>query len=73
MPAYNHNIKFGEKIRSLRREQDLTQEELASRAKLDDKYISNLEKGMNSPSLDTIAQLARALKVTIADLFSTMN
>ncbi len=55
---------FGEALRSCRIENGLSQEELAFRAGLHRTYISQLERGMKSPSLETIGRIAKALKLT---------
>lgn len=62
------NLAFGIAIRQIRLSQKLTQEELAYRANLDRTYISLLELGTNSPSLDTIFLLCAALDVNFPTL-----
>jgi transcriptional regulator with XRE-family HTH domain len=52
---------FGRVIRDRRLGAGLTQESLAERAELTRNYISELERGLKSPSLATIEALARAL------------
>jgi len=46
----------------------LTQERVAERAHTDAKYMSALENGRSSPTLDTIMALAKALNVRADDL-----
>ncbi|GAC1394551.1 MAG: hypothetical protein NVS4B11_21300 [Ktedonobacteraceae bacterium] len=48
-------------IRDLRREAGLSQEELAHQCDLHRTYISQLERGLKSPSLTTINTLATIL------------
>jgi transcriptional regulator with XRE-family HTH domain len=62
--------RFGKAIRRRRRELDMTQEKLAELAELHRTYISNLENGEANPSLDIIDRLARALDISIAQLFT---
>lgn len=62
-------IKIGEKIRYYRRVKDLTQTELANLVGNDRQYIYKIEKGKVSPSISTIAVLAYALNITLAELF----
>ncbi len=51
--------QLGMQIRSLRRKHDLTQEELAGRARISLKYIQNLEgKNPQNPSLEILQKLA---------------
>jgi transcriptional regulator with XRE-family HTH domain len=56
------NRAFGRVLRELREQADLSQEQLATMAGLHRTYISILERGKRSPTLDTIAVLARALR-----------
>jgi len=55
------NRAFGRVLRALRERAGLSQEALAIRSGLHRTYISILERGKRSPTLDTIAVLARAL------------
>ena len=64
---------FGARIRDLRNRAELSQEELAEQADLHWTYLSDLERARQSPTLDVVNRLARALKVTIADLFAPLN
>ncbi|TLD68160.1 helix-turn-helix transcriptional regulator [Phragmitibacter flavus] len=60
--------KFGIHVRNLRETQDLTQEQLAERAKLDITYISGIERGLRNPSLLSLLRLAKALGVSLKQL-----
>jgi len=60
--------RFAARIHNLRTERGLSQEALASRARLDPSYISALEGARKVASLTTIASLAAGLKVDIAVL-----
>lgn len=63
------NIKIGKKIKELRRERGITQEELAVLMETSYKYIQRIE-GKTPPDirLSTIEKLAKALKVKPAKL-----
>ncbi|WP_396149436.1 helix-turn-helix domain-containing protein [Flavobacterium sp.] len=63
-------IKFGEKIRQLRKEKNLSQEELADRAKLHRTYIGMIERAEKNITLTNIQKLAIALDVDINQLFN---
>jgi transcriptional regulator with XRE-family HTH domain len=63
-------MSLGKRIRSLRKTNGWTQEELAEHAELSHKYIGEVERGEVNPSLDTLLSIANALKVEIARLFS---
>jgi len=58
----------GNSIAGHRRLLDLTQQEVADRAGVSQKYISALERGERIPNLDTLDQIAGALGVPIRDL-----
>lgn len=59
---------LGVQVRKLRRAQDLTQYRLGRRAGLHMNYISDVELGKRNPSLTSICQLARGLRVKVRDL-----
>jgi transcriptional regulator with XRE-family HTH domain len=59
---------FARVLITVREERGLTQEALAFDSGYHPKYISMLERGINSPSLTAILEIARALDVTGADL-----
>jgi transcriptional regulator with XRE-family HTH domain len=63
-----HTIKFGHKLKLLRKKQFLSQEDLAELSKLDRKYISNLERDASSPTLDTLYKLAASFGITFLEL-----
>lgn len=52
---------IGDKIKELRKELDLTQEELASKLSLSRQCISRWENNSNEPSINDIIRLARML------------
>ena len=66
-------IAFGKIIRQLRLDAELTQEQLGLEADLRRTYISILELGQQQPSLTTILKLAKALKISAADIVSLVE
>lgn len=60
---------FGERIRTLRQNQGLSQERLADMAGVHRTYLSSLERGQRNVSLDNIHAIAAALGVPPAELF----
>lgn len=64
----NHNKAFGKILRSLRKDRGYTQETLAFESGLDRTYVSLLELGSRSPTLDTIMTLCSALNVSLSYL-----
>jgi transcriptional regulator with XRE-family HTH domain len=61
--------KFGEKVKFLRKEKNLSQEELAHLATIDRTYISDIEKGERNVSLIILEKLSNALEMEIFELF----
>jgi transcriptional regulator with XRE-family HTH domain len=55
-------ILIGEPLRKLRKQKNLSQEDLACYSNLDRKYIGNLERDTQNPTLETIIKLATALE-----------
>ena len=64
---------FAEVLREMRQEKGLSQEELADRAGLHRTYISQVERGLKSPSLRSLEQIARALGVSPSAILGRME
>ncbi len=62
-------MELGTKIKRLRLQNNLTQEELADRCELTKGYISQLENELTSPSMTTLEDILNALGTTFADFF----
>ena len=60
---------LGDKIKELRLQCDLTQEELANRCELSKGYISQLENDLTSPSIATLIDILSALGTTLKEFF----
>ena len=50
--------RLGARIRALRGDRDLTQEQIASRIGVSPKYVSQIECGQRSPSWETVVAIA---------------
>jgi transcriptional regulator with XRE-family HTH domain len=61
--------RFGKRLRTLRRERDITQERFAELAEISVDFLSLVERGINGPSFDTLDRMAKALRVPVRDLF----
>lgn len=59
---------FAERLREVRRSQNITQAELARRASVPSSYISDLEKAKSAPGIDLVDRLAKALGTSVMDL-----
>jgi transcriptional regulator with XRE-family HTH domain len=58
----------GERIRAARLHANLTQEAVALAAETDRSSVVRIERGQQSPTLDTLIRLARAIGVSLAEL-----
>ena len=63
-------MEIGDKLRRLRLQRGLTQEELANRVELSKSFISLLERDLTSPSLDTLSDLLETLGSDLPTFFS---
>jgi transcriptional regulator with XRE-family HTH domain len=65
-----HDIakRFGQRVRSLRVQRQLSQEALAAKADIDRAFLSGIERGVQNPSLFTIQAIADALDTTAGNL-----
>jgi transcriptional regulator with XRE-family HTH domain len=65
-----HMMQIGKKIKNLRVKKGLTQEELGERTDLSKGYISQLERDLSSPSLETFFSLLEVLGCTPREFFN---
>lgn len=61
----DHKKLFGRRVRRLRKEANLTLEKAAERAQLTSNYWGEVERSKKVPSLDTIAAMAKALRIPV--------
>jgi transcriptional regulator with XRE-family HTH domain len=64
-------ISFGLRLKQLRLERNLSQEQLGMIAELDRTYISGIERGVRNVSLINIFRIAQALSIPAAELFNS--
>lgn len=64
-------LAFGRAIRELRKNSGIAQERLAFESEVDRGYMSGLERGLHSPTLDTVVKLLWRLDVSFVD-FATV-
>jgi len=64
---------FGLRIRQLRMEKGLSQQNLADRAEIEISQVYRIEKGKTNTTLSTIGALASALDISIAEIFSNLE
>ena len=67
MTTSNH---IGERIRLLRLQKGLSQEQLALNAQMNTSYLGQLERGAKNPTLPTLEKIARGLELNIETLIT---
>ena len=60
---------FGARLRAIRTERELSQEQLGQMIKVNRNFVGEVERGKQNICLDNILQLARALKIRPRDFF----
>lgn len=64
--------EFGVIIREYRSKANISQDDLAEAANVHRTYISQIERGLKSPSLNVIFKLAHALKIPPHEIIKTV-
>lgn len=64
-------MEFSERLRLLRTQAQMTQEELAAKLFVTRQAVSNYEQGIRYPSLDTLVRIAQLFGVSLDELLST--
>lgn len=67
----NVRARVGARLRQLRLERRLTQEQLAEASDLSSKFIGEVERGVGNPTLTTLDAVTSALGVDVGELFNT--
>jgi transcriptional regulator with XRE-family HTH domain len=62
-------VRFGKALRARRRQLGVSQEEFADLCGLDRTYVGGIERGERNLGLVNIEKLARALKISLSDVF----
>jgi transcriptional regulator with XRE-family HTH domain len=65
-------VRFGKALRKRRHKLGVSQEEFAELCGLDRTYVGGIERGERNLALVNIEKLARALKISLADLFRSV-
>ena len=66
-------MKLGERLRLIRKEHQLTLKDLSQRANLSLPFLSDMERGVVSPSIGTLQKIARAYDMAFKDLFNDVE
>ncbi|WP_051204644.1 helix-turn-helix domain-containing protein [Butyrivibrio sp. VCD2006] len=65
--------EIGNRIRFHRKERKISQEELALQSELHPSYIGQLERGVKTPSIDTIYKITKSLDITMSDFLKNIE
>ena len=66
---FDRRVAFGDRVRQLREQRGLTQDQLAERATLERKTVNRVETAQVAADLDSVFLIADALRVPAAALF----
>src|SRR6266568_164739 len=69
MPKEKPRVNIGEVIKSYRSQRSLSQGDIERRTGLLRCYLSRVENGHTVPSLETLAKIAEAMDISLADFF----
>ena len=64
--------KFGERVRKLRTQNNMSQEKFALHIGMDRTYLASVESGKRNISIENISKIADGFGVTLEELFKGM-
>ena len=67
------NVAFGKIVAGLRQAARLSQEDLAERADIHRTYVSQIERGLKSPTIAMLLRLSKALETTPSKLMRQLE
>ena len=62
-------IQFGKRLRILRKQAGLTQDQLAESINVSVETVSNMERGIHGPKFDTLEKIANVMGLEVKTLF----
>lgn len=65
--------KIGALLKKIRKQHNITLQELSKKSGLSIAYISLLERGLNSPTIENLNKICQCLKITLTDLLSNLD
>lgn len=69
MPRMSVQSRVSKNIQRIRREKELSQEDVAHRANIHQTYLSGVETGKRNPSILVVERIAKALSVDVSEIF----
>lgn len=61
---------FGQRVRKLRLERNLTQEQLSEAADISISFLGGIERGLKTPTIETVQKLANALNISVTQIMT---
>lgn len=61
--------KFGERVKILRKNQEMSQEKFALKIDMDRTYLASVESGKRNVSIENIEKIANGLEISLEELF----
>lgn len=65
----SYEKELGSHLRSMRKNKGLTLEELANRCGLHSTHIGKIERGIISPTIESLGKIIKTYEITFEDLF----
>ena len=65
----NNNFNVGDRLRTLRTERGLSQEQLGLMADITPSYIGQIERNIKNPTVRTLEKICDIIDVTLRDFF----
>lgn len=65
-------VRFGQKVRKLRKQHDWTQVQMAERLGLDRSYLADIERGKRNVSIINLELIAQGFGLTLSQLLSRL-
>ncbi len=69
----NKSVQIGEQIKYYRTLKGMSQESLALAAGINPAFVGHIERGMKSPTVNTLQKISGALQVSLAELFTPIT
>lgn len=66
----NNNFSIGSRVRQLRNERGLSQEQIALKAEITTAYLGMVERGEKNPTVVTVEKICFALGISLAEFFA---
>lgn len=69
----NNNFSLGDRLRELRQDRAMSQEQVANIAEITTAFLGQVERGTKNITVRTLEKVCNALNVTLPEFFSTVK